>query len=207
MDSSPPPPERIRPPLQERSRQSWESILDAGTWILVHEGRDALTIGNVCERAGVAATAIYRRVDGLSGLFWAIYDRGMAQIISTYHAELDRAATFTEGTRARVEGVVRAVAETHERHAEFLHPIINYSTTDPDLRERGSRESLELVALVAELLPSPDDDASWDVARFLHQECTFRAMNGDSWLSRHAESYEAFVTRLTRMALTRLSVA
>jgi len=192
--------------MQERSRQAWENILEAGTWILEHEGRDALTIGSVCERAGVAATAIYRRVDGLSGLFWAIYDRGMSQIIETYHAELDRAAELAEGTNDRVEGVVRAVTETFERHTDFLHPIIIYSTSDQDIRERGSRESLDLVALVAQLLPSPDEDASWDVARMLHQECTFRAMYGDGWLSRKPEGYDAFVDRVTRMAASRLSV-
>lgn len=206
MAASHPPHRSIRPPMQERSRQAWENILDAGTWILEHEGRDALTIGSVCERAGVAATAIYRRVDGISGLFWAIYDRGMADIIRTYHAELDRAATFAEGTDARVAAVVRAVTETFERHVEFLHPIINYSTSDHVLQERGSRESLELVAMVARLLPSPDEDAAWDVARLLHQECTFRAMYGDRWLSRQPEDYDAFVDRLTRLTESRLSM-
>jgi len=207
MSTSPPSHERIRPPMQERSRQAWENILEAGTWILENEGRDALTIGRVCERAGVAATAIYRRVDGLSGLFWAIYDRGMSQIIATYHAELDRAAVLLEGTAARVEGVVRAVTETFERHTDFLHPIIIYSTSDKDIRERGSRESLELVGMVARLLPAPDSDASWDVARLLHQECTFRAMYGDTWLTHSPESYDAFVSRLTRLARSRLSVS
>jgi len=206
MVPSLPPKLRVRPPKQERSRQAWENILEAGTWILIHEGHTALTIANVCERAGVAATAIYRRVDGLAGLFWAIYDRGMAEISDTYRDGLARAAEYPEGSKARVDAVVRAVTETFERHTDFLHPIINYSTSDPDVRDRGSRESLELVALIARLLPAPDEDAGWDVARLLHQECVFRAMYGDRWLSREPEGYDAFVNRLSRVAESRLSV-
>jgi AcrR family transcriptional regulator len=206
MVPSVPSKQRVRPPMQERSRQAWENILEAGTWILIHEGHTALTIGNVCERAGVAATAIYRRVDGLAGLFWAIYDRGMAEISDTYRNELARAAAYPDGSKDRVDAVVRAVTETFERHTDFLHPIINYSTSDPDVRDRGSRESLELVAIVAGLLPAPDEHASWDVARLLHQECVFRAMYGDRWLSREPEGYDAFVSRLSRVAESRLSV-
>ena len=192
--------DRVRPPMQVRSKKAWENILEAGTWILENEGRDALTILAVCARAGVAPTAIYRRVDGLAGLFWAIYDRGMEKVVETYREGLAAAAALPAGSRERVDRVVQAMGDTWESNVDFLHPIVNYSTSDAALRERGAQESLELVDLVAGLLPSPSGTANRDVARMLHQECVFRSMYGDQWLSHEPESYPDFLARLTRMA-------
>ena len=202
MSQPAPQSDRIRPPMQERSKKAWENILEAGTWILENEGRDALTIGAVCARAGVAPTAIYRRVDGLAGLFWAIYDRGMAQVVATYAGGLAAAEALPAGSRERVDRLVLAMAETWESNVDFLHPIVNYSTSDEALRERGAQESIALVDRVADLLPSTDPVINRDVARMLHQECVFRSMYGDQWLSHEPESYPEFIARLTRMTET-----
>ena len=171
--------DRVRPPMQIRSQKAWERILDAGTWILEHEGREALTVSAVCERAGVAPTAVYRRVDGLAGLFWAIYDRGMEKVAETYRAGLDEAAALPAGTRERVDRVVRAMGDTWENNVDFLHPIVS-TTSDSALLERGARESLEFVDVVADLLPHSDPTVNRDVARMLHQECVFRSLYGSS---------------------------
>jgi AcrR family transcriptional regulator len=189
----------VRPPQQARSRHSWDRVLTAGMWILENEGRDALTVSAVCERAQVTPMAIYRRVNGLPGLFWAIYDRGMSSVADTYDHELEQAALHPAGSVDRVDRVAAAVAETFERHTVFLHQIINYSTTDPELSRRGSEESLQLVDRVT--------TAARDVARMLHQECVFRAMYGERWLSHESEGFAPFVERLRRMARGRLQLA
>ena len=204
-DRSPPklaPQNRIRPPLQQRSQVAWNRILDAGMHILIEHGRDALTIQATCQRAKVSPTALYARVDGLSGLFWAIYDRGIGQVITTYERQLEAAAQ-TEESVERVRAVVRAMCENFHRHERFMHQIINISVADEALRERGSRESLVYVERVTALLPQQPAGAAADVARMVHQECVFRAMYGDQWLSRRPESWPAFTRRLTTMALGR----
>ena len=53
----------VRPPKQQRSREAWNRVLDAGVAILEDGGYDAFTIAAVCERAAVAPTAIYARTD------------------------------------------------------------------------------------------------------------------------------------------------
>jgi AcrR family transcriptional regulator len=194
----------IRPPQQARSRHSWDRVLTAGMWILENQGRDALTIAAVCERAQVTPMAIYRRVNGLPGLFWAIYDRGMSGVVDTYDRELESAALHPAGSGERVDQVTTAVAATFEHHTAFLHQIINYSTTDAELSRRGSEESLQLVDRITALLPDPDPTAARDVARMLHQECIFRAMYGERWLSHAPEGFAPFVERLRRMARSRL---
>ena len=193
---------RIRPPLQQRSQAAWNRILDAGMHILIEHGRDALTIQATCQRAKVSPTALYARVDGLSGLFWAIYDRGIGEVIMTYERLL-KVAAQAEGSVERLRAVVRAMCENFRRHERFLHQIINISVADEALRERGSRESLVYVERVAAVLAQQPAGAAADVARMVHQECVFRAMYGDQWLSRRPESWPAFTRRLTTMALGR----
>ncbi len=198
-------PRKVRPPKQQRSIDSWNRLLDAGVGLLLEQGRDALTITSVCRRARVPPVTLYARVDDMSGLFWAIYDREMVHVAATYAALLEKAAATRAGTPARTRAVVSAVCETFRRHEAFLHQIINISVADADLRERGSRESLALVGRIAGLLPARTPSAGWSVARMLHQECVFRAMYGDRWLSNAPEGYAAFRSRLQEMALARLA--
>lgn len=196
--------EHIRPPRQERSRIAWERVLEAGAWILENEGREALTVSAVCSRAEVFPTTIYRRVDGLTGLFWAIYDQGMARVAETYSEQLDRAERCQPGSDERVLAVVQAAVETFERHRRFLTPIITQSLLDPALKERGSRESMAFLQRMASVLGSAVSHASVDVARLLHQENVFRAMYGNQWLSAEPESLEEFSARLANLAFARL---
>src|SRR3954470_23208107 len=68
----------VRPPKQQRSREAWDRVLDAGVGILEDGGYDAFTIAAVCERAGVAPTAIYARTTSKDALFLAVYEHGLA---------------------------------------------------------------------------------------------------------------------------------
>jgi AcrR family transcriptional regulator len=198
----------VRPPMQERSREAWDRILEAALQILITEGRAALTIAAVCARAKVAPTAIYARVDGIAGLFWALYESQMLTIFATQETLFAEAEHTKIGSQARVDAVVRAVAVTFREHEAFLHPIINYSANDPALQTRGAETSLTLTTRLCELLGTGmEDQRAYDTARMIQQECILRAMYGDTWLSTSAESFEAFVDRLTRMARARFAAA
>lgn len=196
--------EAIRPPQQERSRHAWERAIAAGRWILENEGREALTVSAVCERAKVSPTAIYRRVDGMVGFFWAIYADGMSEVAQTYSEELDRAEEFEHGSDVRVLAVIRAAVLTFEKNLRFLRPVIAYSLLDSALNDRASRESMVFTERMARLLGRGDAFAAHDVARLLHQECVLRTMHGDQWLSAEPESQAAFISRLANLSFARL---
>ena len=68
----------VRPPKQQRSRERWNRVLDAGVALLEDGGYDAFTIAAVCERARVAPTAIYARTTSKDALFLAVYEHGIA---------------------------------------------------------------------------------------------------------------------------------
>ena len=198
----------VRPPRQRRSREAWERILTAGTSLLEEGGPQALTIAAVCARADVAPTAIYARVDGLAGLFWAVYDWRFAAVREDEEAALAVAELEPAGSRARIEAVVSGLVGTFEAHRAFLEPIVRYSATDPAMRERAAQTSLALVDRVAALLDGTSltggSDRAREVARLLHDERVIRVLYGPGWLAAAPEAPETvaqFQARLTALAI------
>ena len=127
----------IRPPRQERTRQAWTRILDAGVAIIEEGGYEGFTIAAVCERAKVAPRAIYDRTTSKDALFLAVYEHGLSSIRAEEEV-FDRSERWA-GLDARTL-VVEAVAEVvgiFERHAAFLRPIVLLSGAHPEVYRRG----------------------------------------------------------------------
>jgi AcrR family transcriptional regulator len=185
--------EIVRPPLQERSRAGWERILDTGLTLLEQGGYEALSISEVCRRAKVSAPSIYARVDGRLGLFFAVYERGIARVVATEDRAFGRAA-------GSVERTVEAVVEVFETHAAFLRAVIRHSSSDPRLLERGAAESRRVLDRIVASLPHEREDMVVPVGRMLYTECAFRAMYGNRFLSSTPETRDAFTARLTFVA-------
>jgi AcrR family transcriptional regulator len=134
----------VRPPVQKRSKESWERILASGVDLLREGGYDAFTIAAVCERAGVPPRAIYARVDTKEGLFLAVYEHGLANVrdqMEHVFADLSAAAT-PPGPQLRA--LVKGVAGVFNTNADFLKPVLLLSSTHPEVHQRGSRYSREL---------------------------------------------------------------
>jgi len=134
----------VRPPKQRRSREAWSRVLDAGVAILEDGGYDAFTIAAVCERAGVAPTALYARTTSKDALFLAVYEHGIERLRAgqAVFADDDRWAGLAPGdlVRAAVAEMVRLSL----RHQEFLRAVVLISAAHAEVRRRGSRYSQEL---------------------------------------------------------------
>ena len=79
----------VRPPLQRRSREAWQRVLDAGVELLEEGGYPAFTIAAVCDRAQVAPRALYTRVDTKDALFLAVYEHGIARVRADHTPLID----------------------------------------------------------------------------------------------------------------------
>jgi AcrR family transcriptional regulator len=157
----------VRPPKQRRSREAWNRVLDAGVAILEDGGYEAFTIAAVCERAGVAPTAIYARTTSKDALFLAVYEHGIAAL-------RDEQRVFADDARwdrlPPVELVRTAVAEMvgiSMRHQRFLGAIVLISAAHPEVARRGSRYAQELgdafcrvVLRASDRVAHPDAEAS-----------------------------------------------
>ena len=134
----------VRPPKQQRSREAWNRVLDAGVAILEDGGYDAFTIAAVCERASVAPTAIYARTTSKDALFLAVYEHGIADMRTEQEVfgNADRWAGL-----APAELVRSAVAEMvgiSLRHQRFLGAIVLISAAHEEVARRGSRYAQDL---------------------------------------------------------------
>jgi AcrR family transcriptional regulator len=134
----------IRPPLQQRSREAWKRILDAGVSLFEEGGYEAFTIAAVCERAQVPPRAIYDRADSKDALFLAVYEHGIARVRAD-QAVFDDDKRWSGLSAAQVvDGAVRETAGIFTRHAAFLRSAVLISGAHPEVNRRGARYGQEL---------------------------------------------------------------
>jgi AcrR family transcriptional regulator len=128
----------VRPPLQRRSREAWNRVLDAGVALLEDGGAEAFTIAAVCERAQVAPRALYARVDTKEALFLAVYEHGIARLLADQEAfaDADRWAVLSPADLVRA--AVAQVTGIFLRHERFLRAVVLVSAAHAEVRRRGS---------------------------------------------------------------------
>ncbi|WLT30106.1 TetR/AcrR family transcriptional regulator [Geothrix sp. PMB-07] len=140
MPSKPPAPRRK--PIQQRSLQTVDAILDSVVKILKRWGLEAVTTNRIAEVAGVSVGSIYQYFPDKRAIFTALHERhveGICRLID--HTLRDHAATSLE---AFVRALVEALIEAHETDPE-LHDLLSSEVPHGaqgartyDLRLRGA---------------------------------------------------------------------
>ncbi len=169
---SPPQPEALRPPLQNRSRASLERILDAGQELLEEEGWEGFTVQEVSRRAKVSIGSIYARAPSKEALTFAIYDRAMERIAAENAAALAPDEQWTGlDARAVIVGATREMAGQMLSNERILSVFMNRAAVDPIVRERGTVQVRALAERFEDLLlrhrsafTHPDPDLAIEVA-------------------------------------------
>ena len=157
----------VRPPKQARSREAWHRVLDAGVAILEEGGYEAFTIAAVCERAQVAATAIYARTASKDALFLAVYEHGIARLRADQDVFADAGRWAGLAPAALVRTAVAEMVGISLRHQRFLRAVVLISAAHPEVARRGSRYAQDLgdgftrvVLRAAAALRHPDPQAA-----------------------------------------------
>ena len=142
----------IRPPVQRRSREAWNRVLDAGVQLLEEGGYDAFTIAAVCDRAQVAPRALYARADSKDALFLAVYEHGMARVRADQAVLTDEERWRDLPPDQLAIQVVREVAAIFFRHAALLRAVVLISGVHAEVYRRGASYSQQLGDQVTNLL-------------------------------------------------------
>jgi AcrR family transcriptional regulator len=150
----------IRPPRQQRSREAWARVLDAGVALLEDGGYDAFTIAALCERAGVAPPAIYARTTNKEALFLAVYEHGIARLAPVQQALEDAAAATPEQV---VRAAVGSVLSGMLAQRRFLGAVVLISAAHPEVHRRGAgyahaleQAFVDLVLAAGDAVTHPD---------------------------------------------------
>ena len=133
-----------RAPKQDRSRQSFERMLDAAGEILAKDGVAALTLAAVSRRSKVSIGSIYCRVDSKGDLLRALHARIRDRMDLEFGAAMNRLRRKQLPLIELVPALVRELANFHRRHAPALGAFIELGATDEVIRKVGKKHYLQI---------------------------------------------------------------
>lgn len=194
----------IRPPLQRRSQESLERVLQAGFEVLKEEGFEGFTLQAISKRAGVSIGSIYARVPSREALIMAIYERVMA---STEEDQISPSSA-REGLspRERIEMLVSELAGQMLTHESDLRVFMRQAAVNPDIWRRAAEKSQATAEVFRRAVlehpadvSHPDPDLAIDVA-FRMMDCTVarRLTHGPAFESAREVSDDVLVAELAR---------
>lgn len=196
----------IRPPLQRRSQESLERLLQAGFEVLKEEGFEGFTLQEVSRRAGVSIGSIYARVPSREALIMAIYERAMAWTELEQNEFVRNAERLDLDARERVETIVTEMAETMLLQSDVLRVFMRQAPLNPEIWARGAEKS-QATAKAFETailqhrddLGHPEPELAIDVAfRMIYCTVARRITHGGKFESRRAISDKKLVRELAR---------
>jgi AcrR family transcriptional regulator len=203
----------IVPPRQARTRASWDRVLQEGVALLESGGYEALTIGALCERAGVTPPTIYARAGNKEQLLLAIYERAQQRIARDEQLDPADERWAAMSTAELVRTAVAQVARVWLDNAALLRPIVHRSAADPEVRRRGSVNSRDLAARFRAVLLTrrdalpPDAEGAADLCfRLTYAALVQRVMFGPGFESDVPLDDQSFTTALGDAAVRYLQI-
>lgn len=136
--------EGFRTPQQDRSRQSFERVLEAAIEILGEEGFEQLTLAGVSQRAGVSTGAIYGRVRGKEELLDAARMRILERVEEQQAEMLGSLRARDLPFDALVMGLVGALGEFLKAQANLLRPLMARAPSNPAVASVGKESFRKL---------------------------------------------------------------
>jgi AcrR family transcriptional regulator len=198
---------RIRPPRQQRTREAWSRVLDAGVALLEDGGYEAFTIAAVCQRAHVAPRAIYDRAASKDALFLAVYEHGLQRVCDDNRQFTDKSRWQGLAAGALIDQAIHELAAIFHRHTAFLRPVVLISSVHPEIYRRGAIYSRELGDQFTTLLlhtrqqitqPDPETAIS-ALFSTVFSSLVLRTMYGPGFAT-PADDDHTFVTTLSTLA-------
>lgn len=165
-------------PLQQRSRERVERILEATRTILREHGASALTTSRIAEQAGVPVGSVYQYFPNKQAVLLALYDDYLADI-RTALARFDEQRYRTLGWRDFFAALLRAVKHREQRDTrdfELYRSILLHPELQP-IEERHTQTTVAFMADHMQRLGARGSRAKLErLARFSYE------LNNGVWL-------------------------
>lgn len=131
--------EWVKPPLQARSQQTLERLLEAAEAIAIAEGIEAVTVSRVAREAGSSVGAFYARFADKDALVRCVFERFCDQAIATARAVMDPTRWSEVSLESALETMLQFMLRMlHERRL-LITALLHGATRDPDLTALGHR--------------------------------------------------------------------
>lgn len=138
-------------PLQRRSQETVDAILEATAHILSHEGLEAATTNRIALKAGVSIGSLYQYFPNKEALVRALNDRHTHEILALLQARV--AEVWNAPMEVAVKALVHAMVDVHQVDPE-LHRVLVQATPAVGALEETRRVEVEAEALLVKFLRS-----------------------------------------------------
>ena len=110
-----------------RGLKSRELVLDAAERVMAQHGFEAATIARVVEEAGIPLSSVYHYYGSKDGILLAVMERGAER----FFADMPVSQVRSGRPAQRLARFIARVAETLERHPDFLRLLIVFAAQPP----------------------------------------------------------------------------
>jgi len=127
-------------PSQQRSRRTFEAIVEAGTGLLMDRGYAATTTNHIAERAGVNIASLYEYFPGKDAIVAQVADRLVERVLGRIARGL--ASVFDDGEDQAVRRWIELIYETVNRERALVVVFIYqvpYTNQIPSVQAVGER--------------------------------------------------------------------
>ncbi|HEX3615321.1 MAG TPA: TetR/AcrR family transcriptional regulator [Solirubrobacteraceae bacterium] len=195
----------IRPPLQRRSQESLERVLQAGFELLQERGFEGFTLQEVSQRANVSIGSIYARVPSREALIMAVYERAMLWT-EEQAGPLERAAHRPGTTREQIEAIATEAATQVLTHDDVLRVFMRQAPLEPWIMERAAVKSQATCQVFThailehrEEIRHDDPELAADIAwRLVYNTTARRITHGPAFESEHPVGDQVLARELAR---------
>jgi AcrR family transcriptional regulator len=168
----------LRTPVQTRSQDSTDRMLDAAITILDRAGLTGLTIAAVGKEAGVATGTIYHRFRNRRAVLIAAHDLFLTRLEGAFLTTTASVWSLEDDDDFLLE-ILEAFDEVFTQHRNAFRAFMLSSHQDAEIRRRGTESSRRFAAFLIDQL-SQRFDCSHDVAdsafRIIFAEAVLGAM-------------------------------
>jgi AcrR family transcriptional regulator len=112
-------------PVQRRSRETFEALVEACTWLLPRRGYAGTTTNHIAERAGVSIASLYEYFPGKDAIVAQVAERMVARILArlTDDAVAVGAAPEADAVRLWIAKIHDTVMREHELLGVFVYQV------------------------------------------------------------------------------------
>ncbi len=139
-------------PRQQRSRATWDAILDAAAQLFGQMGYAATTTNKVAERAGVSIGSLYQYFPDKDALLMALAERHLSEatdVLVEVFVALQRDQPDLQGTLTRL---IDAVVALHRQDPAMHRLLFDQTPRTPEMAARLRSLERQLATAVAEQL-------------------------------------------------------
>jgi AcrR family transcriptional regulator len=112
-------------PVQRRSQQTFDALVEAATWLLPRRGYAGTTTNHIAERAGVSIASLYEYFPGKDAIVAQVAERFVARVLDRLSeaAKAVGAAPEEDAVRLWIEKIHDVIARERDLIGVFVYQV------------------------------------------------------------------------------------